>query len=317
MRSTCRFSLRCWTIDYVQHHRCSPVLRMLSTMKWRNQKRELRARLDTDEGRAFACKAISAVITAQITVLRSLDWGRVPNPPVPENSLTAVIKTFERPRELRRLVSSIRRTQPSLPVMIVDDGRSPQPIDGAELLAMPFNSGISRGRNAALDRIHTPYFLLLDDDFVFYRHTRVAEALAVIDAYPSIDILGGRVVNLPDFTTHDYSLLVARSLGPTPEYPPGSFIGQLPVYAKVPNFFIGRTEAVGSLGWLDELKVMEHQEFFDRAFGRLTTVYDDRFRVLHARNPFDRSSPERRQNQIDATVALQRLQRDAARPDNR
>lgn len=257
--------------------------------------------------------AVDAVISAEILVQRPPDWRRVPLTPVPDGTVTAVIKTFERPREVRRLVSSIRRAQPDLPIIVVDDSRDPRPVAGAELLTMPFNSGISAGRNAALATIGTPYFLLLDDDFVFYRHTRLAESLATIAANPEIDILGGRVVNLPDFTAHDYSKVPALSQGAA-QHPPRTVVGGLPVYSKVPNFFIGRTDAVRSVGWREELKVMEHQEFFNRAYGLLTTVYDGRLRVLHARNPFNRSSPERRQNQAEASAVLQRIRREKSSP---
>ena len=284
-------------------------------MSWRpsaQKKRELRARFDNDRSRAFARRAVDAVIAAEVASQRPLDWKRTPLQGVPEASVTAVIKTFERPREVRRLVKSIRRTHPDLPIIVVDDSRDPRLVKGAELLAMPFNSGISVGRNAALERVATPYFLLLDDDFVFYRHTRVADSVAIIGAHPEIDILGGQVVNLPDFTAHDYSWVTMQLRDVAPEFPPGSYVGGLPVYSKVPNFFIGRTEAVKAIGWRDELKVMEHQEFFTRAFGVLTTVYDERLRVLHAKNPFDRTSPERLENRMQAGAVLARLRNEAA-----
>jgi hypothetical protein len=73
--------------------------------------------------------------------------------------VTAVIKTFQRPRQVRRLVASMHRVQPDLDILVIDDDRTPTAIPGTELLAMPFNSGISAGRNAALRQIETPYFL--------------------------------------------------------------------------------------------------------------------------------------------------------------
>ena len=40
-----------------------------------------------------------------------------------ERDITVVVKTFERPECLRRLVSSIRRFYPGIPVFVVDDSR--------------------------------------------------------------------------------------------------------------------------------------------------------------------------------------------------
>ena len=91
-----------------------------------------------------------------------------------------------------------------------------------------------------------------------------------------------------------------------PRFPHGATIGDLPVYSKVPNFFVARTERVRAIGWTEELKVLEHHEFFWRAWGELTTVYDSSWRVVHARNPFDRSSAERTENLASARDSLRR-----------
>jgi glycosyltransferase involved in cell wall biosynthesis len=271
------------------------------------RKRELRARYDTDRFRPLLRVGLDGVNAVAATAQRPIDLGRDPAPTLPVGAVTAVIKTFQRPRQVRRLVASIRRVQPDLPIIVVDDNREPTPIPGTELLAMPFNSGISAGRNAALRRVETPYVLLLDDDFVFTRQTALAGPLATIEAVTDIDILGGAVVNLPDFSVNDYSRIAMNGHPAAPRFALGSTVGGLAVHAKVPNFFVGRTERVLSVGWTEELKVLEHAEFFWRAWGELTTVHDPSWRVLHARNPFDRSSPERNENLAAARQTLASL----------
>jgi glycosyltransferase involved in cell wall biosynthesis len=271
------------------------------------RKRELRARYDTDRFRPLLRVGLDGVNAVAATAQRPIDLGRDPAPPLPAGAVTAVIKTFQRPRQVRRLVASIRRVQPDLPIIVVDDNREPTSIPGTELLAMPFNSGISAGRNAALRRVETPYVLLLDDDFVFTRQTALAGPLATIEAVTDIDILGGAVVNLPDFSVNDYSRIAMNGHPAAPRFALGSTVGGLAVHAKVPNFFVGRTERVLSVGWTEELKVLEHAEFFWRAWGELTTVHDPSWRVLHARNPFDRSSPERNENLAAARQTLASL----------
>src|SRR5206468_3533420 len=87
--------------------------------------------------------------------------------------LTALVKTFERPPILRRLVSSIKRLYPALRVVIVDDSRKPSRLPGTETIVMPYDSGISAGRNEGLKHVTTPYVLVLDDDFIFFRRTRL------------------------------------------------------------------------------------------------------------------------------------------------
>ena len=275
------------------------------------RKRELRRRFDTDRLRPLLRVAVDGVMAVEAAGASLLDLRKPRPAPLPPGSVTAVIKTFQRPRQVRRLVRSIRRVQPDLPILVVDDNETPSPVKGADLLAMPYNSGISAGRNAALEQIDTPFFLLLDDDFVFTRRTAVAPAVEFLLAHPDVDIVGGRVVNMPDFSSHDYSRIVL-GVGPGIDaVPVGTPLHGLPVYAKVANFFVGRTDTVRAVGWAEDLKVMEHQEFFSRAWGTLTTVYDDGFAVLHARNPFDRASPERRENMASASVGLSQRRRGA------
>lgn len=279
----------------------------MGAMRTADLKRQLRRTLDTDRLRPVLRTVLGAVISIEAGVERVIDVARSRPAPIPAGSVTAVVKTFQRPREVRRLVASIRRVQPDLPILVVDDNRVPSQIPGTELLSVPFNSGASAGRNAALAHIRTPYFLLLDDDFVFTRRTAIATPLAVLDAHPKIDIIGGTVVNLPDFSVHDYSGVVMEGPPAHPDLEQGTTIGGLPVYAKVPNFFLGRTETVRAVGWNDDLKFLEHHEFFRRAWGVLTTVYDRDLRVLHARNPFDRSSPERTANVDSAHARLRQI----------
>ncbi len=204
-----------------------------------------------------------------------------------EGSLTAVIKTFERPRILRRLIASIRRSYPDLQLIVVDDSREPIAIEGVTLIHLPYDSGVSAGRNAGLAAVETPYVLILDDDFVFSRRTRLEPALATIEQFDRIDILGGDVIQLPFYRRWDPS---RAAIHPTPvkaTLPPGSRIGTLPVCDKVPNFYIARTEALRRVAWDPRIKRLDHADFFTRARGVLTTVFDRGLQCLHAQTPFD------------------------------
>ena len=120
-----------------------------------------------------------------------------PSHAIAEPLVTALVKTFERPHILRRLVASMKRLYPALPIVVVDDSREPSSLAEVHTIPMPYDSGISAGRNEGLKHVRTPYVLVLDDDFVFYRHTRLGPALDVMGRQPEIDIMGGRVIDLP------------------------------------------------------------------------------------------------------------------------
>jgi Glycosyl transferase family 2 len=238
--------------------------------------------------RPVTARAYRAAIAVELELERVAD--RLPRSTGDEallSELTVLVKTFERPAVLRRLVDSIRRFYPELRVVVVDDSRKPQPLEGVETVTMPYDSGVSAGRNELIRHADTRYILLLDDDFVFYRHTRLAPAVAAMEAHREIDIMGGQVVNLPFYRKLPVSL--EGPLYPThsvPRLPIGSKIGEFEVAAKVPVFFVARRERVALVPWDPGATRSGHADFFTRAWGVLTTVYNPQLRCLHAKTPF-------------------------------
>lgn len=203
------------------------------------------------------------------------------------SDVTVVIKTFERPLRCQALIDSICAQHPAIRIVVVDDSERPVSFESAETIALPFDSGVSAGRNAGLAAVETPFFLNLDDDFVFYRGTGLAAAVSLLRELPVVGIMGGAVTNLP-FYRRNRSL--GRKLYPVEAaslVEPGTRIGSLQVSDKVSNFFLGRTEAVRRVGWDPRLKRLDHADFFTRAKGRLVSVHNPALRVLHANDPFD------------------------------
>ena len=226
-------------------------------------------------------------------------WFRImAGPPrsLPPGKVTAVIKTFERPRRCMALIESVHRHFPGLPIIVVDDSREPGNYPNCLTIRLPFDSGLSAGRNAGLAEVQTKYFLTLDDDFLFDRQTDLAAALSILDEHREIDLLSGEVVDLPLFIKHDSR---GSRLFPTdaaPKISEGTRIGPAEVMEKVPNFFVARTDAVRPIGWDPELKLLEHADFFTRARGRIVSARWGGWRILHCRDPFDRTYREFRDN---------------------
>jgi glycosyltransferase involved in cell wall biosynthesis len=201
--------------------------------------------------------------------------------------VTVLIKTFERPCVLERLVESIKRLYPSLQIVVVDDSRVPTTTPGVRTITMPYDSGVASGRNEGLKHVETPYVLVLDDDFVFFGGTRLAPALARMDQHPEIDIMGGQLIDLPLMRKRpvprgEIFKTTAGPLGPI-----GSSVGGLEVVDKVSQFFLGRRERLELVRWDPRLKRVDHADFFTRALGVLTTVFNPELKCLHARTPFD------------------------------
>ena len=176
------------------------------------------------------------------------------------NHVTALIKTFERPNYLNRLITSIRKFYPDLKVIVADDSREPRPIEGIKVIKLPFDTGIAGGRNAALKQITTKYFLLLDDDVVFTKHTKLDRMYDILEN-SEIDIIAGKrgasFEGTFEIVGHTMRHLKKKK----------DTIYGCGIYDVVHNFFMADTKKVKDLGgWDRRFKIGgEHGDFFLRA----------------------------------------------------
>lgn len=203
------------------------------------------------------------------------------------SNITGVIKTFERPDKLKVLLNSIRRRYPDLALIIVDDSEKPIHIRGVENIHLPYDQGVSAGRQVGLDAVKTPYVLNLDDDYIFNRKMDLRSSLKYLERNPNVDIVAGRVLYLPYYTELDYQL---DRLMPTDRrniVRKGTVIDDLVVYEKTANFWLGRTDKIRLVAWDKTLKRLDHADFFTRAKGILTTVYNPQMQILHAPTHFN------------------------------
>lgn len=206
-----------------------------------------------------------------------------------ENDITILIKTFLRKESLFKLLKSIKKFYPHIKIMIVDDGNKDI---GKELKKFDldieyhkvlFDSGVSYGRNYALNLIKTKYFLLCDDDFIFTKETKIFKLKEILEKN-NADIVGGvirnqkytlsikkKIKNLIKFVlkknkTHNYygNILNTKHELIVEYYSESTFNKVLQTDICL-NFFLGRTEKIKSAGgWNQDLKIGEHTDFFIR-----------------------------------------------------
>jgi glycosyltransferase involved in cell wall biosynthesis len=202
--------------------------------------------------------------------------------------LTVIAKTFERPANARRMASTLRRVFDG-PVIVADDSRHPQSFDdpGISVVVLPFDTGVAAGRNAALAEVSTEFVLSVDDDFVFTPDLDLNRVVDYLRRNPEVDIVGGRVVNLPLWQSPNYSTAPLFAYRGEPVRPADTVIDGLPVLYKVPQFFVARTDRIRLVRWDDRLKRVDHNDFFTRAYGTLLTVFDRQFTCLHAQPKFN------------------------------
>src|SRR5688572_10751309 len=109
------------------------------------------------------------------------------------SKLTAIIRTFERPKALQRLVNSIRRFNPALKVLVADDGIEATSCKQADYFRLPSEKGQAAALNALLARVRTPYFLVLVDRAELHGGSQLTNLLELV-ASDRLDLAGGSIV---------------------------------------------------------------------------------------------------------------------------
>ena len=207
------------------------------------------------------------------------------------DEVTFIFKSFERQGMAKRLYRSIQRYYPGVRIIIADDSRKPLKLDGPEIIQFPFNSGLSKGIQACLDRVQTPYTIHMDDDMLLTPLTRWEDELRFHEQHPEFDLCAvqGRTPRLSsprDIAAPYFSITMDTARQPQ-RFPVGlSLDAHHYTAAKTPNYFLVRTEAYRQVGYDENIRMIDHHEFFFRAAGVLAcTMNVDAF-LYHYHNRF-------------------------------
>lgn len=197
--------------------------------------------------------------------------------------ITFIIKTFERHDKIENLLKSIKYYYPDIPIIITDDSYNPIPItgDNIEWYALPFDSGLSAGRNFMVDKVKTKYFLLLDDDFVFSNETVIENFYNILEN-SDIDIIGGNVKNL-DGKLLTFNGILSLGNDNILRYKKDYYelFDNYVTCDMVLNFFLAKTETIFHYNWDVRQKLAEHTAFFWCNKGNIKVAYTDTVLILH------------------------------------
>ena len=219
------------------------------------------------------------------------------------NDVTVLIKTFNRPKTVAGAMQKIRRFYPNIRILLADDSRTTVAVkdNKTEIFPMPFDSGGSRGRNFLLEKVETPYFLMMDDDHYFNRQTHLEKMLRLIEE-KNFDILSALVFQRA-FLRREFYRKELVDFYLNMEMADGVLKFVDGCYEKtkdyvtcdlVHQFFIAKTEPVQQMGgWDDRLKTADHADFFIRAKqAQLKVGYTPLARVDHVHRRDERFSEE-------------------------
>ena len=219
-------------------------------------------------------------------------------------NVTIIFKSFERQNMAKRLYRNIQSYYPGVRVIIADDSSKPLDLqdDSLQVIQLPFNSGLSYGLNRALEKVETPYVMRMDDDELLTVKTCLGAQVKFLEMHPEVDLVGFctltaiRCMN-PDEEVSRFTSFSMKGAPKALRIPHMTQIdGNHFVMGKVPNLYVVRTDKVRSIGWDENIRMLDHQDFFWRAAGNLVSVIALGTAVFHYHNPFQRHYQKYRQD---------------------
>ena len=243
------------------------------------------------------------VVSLQIFVLRLLWFLSGKKKPKQEDvhlvkeQVTFIYKSFERQKMAKRLYRNIQSYYPGVKVIIADDSAIPLNLvdEHVEVIQLPFNSGLSFGLNRALEKVTTPFVIRMDDDELLTPNTCFHEQLKFLLIHENVALVGILPFNLPQCRRIKKAAApyLKESMKEAPKpllIPHMTKIDETHVVVgKTPNRFIARTDKIRSVGYDDNIRMIDHHEFFYRAAGNIVSVLDTRCYVIHYHNWFDQN----------------------------
>jgi GT2 family glycosyltransferase len=206
-----------------------------------------------------------------------------------------LIKSFLRPETTVKCIRSIRQHYNNR-ILVADDSNTLSAsdlfeFDNVELHQLEYDVGLSAGRNYLLDRVTTPYFLLLDNDFMIDQKDTLENMLAILHKEDATLVSGtlwdygkphprafvGYFTfehSMPNMNFYDMNKIKFRSLNKK-KYLACRFCE---------NFFLARKDNFDqyNIRWDDSLKHQEHEDFFIKFSSDLRIIFSPDIWVRHA-----------------------------------
>lgn len=189
--------------------------------------------------------------------------------------ITIGVTAFERPDKLKQCLESIWRRYPTANVIVADNSREPSdfaelcpPAGSLKTIAMPFDCGLPRCRNAIVDAMRTEFLLLMEEDFVIDERCNIEAMLSVVESTPDIGVCGGAHENSYRGERAGFAKILEGNRYPISNissYPHRTKTNvRFTLAEMVSNFAVMRKAFCDETRWNEEFKVGEHTEFYLR-----------------------------------------------------
>lgn len=223
-------------------------------------------------------------------------------------NVTFLFKSFQRQALAKGLYRNIQRYYPGARVIIADDSEKPLKLTGAglQVIQLPYDSGLSAGLNRALAAVETPFVVRMDDDERLTPATNFHKQVEFLMAHSGVDMVGVLPMAFPakkgwkKETLRQYARFSMANAPKALKIPHKTVLDDTHiVLGKIPNVFLARTEPYRAVGYDDNIRKIDHHEFFFRAAGNLVAALDTEAFVLHNHCPFHHAYQKHRYDIAD------------------
>lgn len=190
---------------------------------------------------------------------------------------TVIMKTVNRKDATRRCINSLRKFV-RLPIIVVDDGKvdMTEEFKDVTYIKIPFDSGLSEGRNVAVSHVRTRYTLVVDDDFLFTEDIPLTYLKNMLENF---DIVGGKLSDRGPYTADmkyiDGVLHICEGLF-------NKYNDYCYKTNRVLNLFLARTAFLRNNPWDPKRKLQEHTWWFATlTMVHAKIVYCSNFKISH------------------------------------
>lgn len=206
------------------------------------------------------------------------------------NKISFIVKTFKRYQCLEQLLKSLYSFYPEAEVIVADDNEKInrkfyKKWNKVKLVELPFDSGLSIGRNEAIKASDREFIMLLDDDFIFTEKTDIEKLYKVINYSKEIGVVGGCCLEFGREVHYEHKFCYSNGI--LRHLPDGDLWKRAEKvkfkYTEcVLNFALFRREVFNDIQWDNDLKLAEHLDFYLRFKNTNWKVaYTPQVKVIH------------------------------------
>ena len=185
-------------------------------------------------------------------------------------NLTAIVISFLRPEYTMECVRSLREQYPNIEIFVGENAEYNQKLKdfvkkhGGRYFLLPYDSGVTGGRNRLIELVETDYVLVGDDDFYYTDTANVDKMLSFLQKRPEYDVIGGSIEEHGQVKHYEGHIdLNDDHYHYRPLKPDDSIKEEIEWYDCdiTFNYFVARTASVEK--WDENIKVAyEHSDWF-------------------------------------------------------